>query len=95
MSVCLSLHNTTTTTTKKKIKQTNQKKKKKNEKRGYNAKKIEENVTAEIMQVVLDEARESYHPSVVMELQSNRLAEMEQNVCTIANWLLRQTPEEE
>ncbi|XP_042144505.1 adenylate kinase isoenzyme 6 [Ixodes scapularis] len=40
--------------------------------RGYTGKKLEENVQCEIFQTILDEARESYDPSIVFELPSNR-----------------------
>ena len=54
------------------------------EARGYSQKKIEENVQAEIFQVVLDEARESYDEDIIVELQSNTIQDMEENVNTIA-----------
>ncbi|KAJ2771009.1 factor activating pos9 [Coemansia nantahalensis] len=50
------------------------------EARGYKSNKVQENVECEIMQVVLDEARESYKPEVVMELHSNTVDDMESNV---------------
>jgi len=52
---------------------------------GYNAKKIDENIEAEIMQVVLDEVHESYQ-CAVLELQSDTIAQLEANVRTIAEW---------
>lgn len=55
--------------------------------RGYNEKKRAENVECEIMQVVLEEARESYDPSIVHELQSNNLDDLDSNVNRIAAWL--------
>ncbi|KAJ2080200.1 factor activating pos9 [Coemansia sp. RSA 988] len=48
--------------------------------RGYKPNKVQENVECEIMQVVLDEARESYKAEVIMELDSNTVADMEANV---------------
>ncbi|KAJ2161377.1 factor activating pos9 [Coemansia sp. RSA 552] len=54
------------------------------EKRGYRANKIQENIECEIMQVVLDEARESYRPELVMELTSDSVDHMEENVVRIA-----------
>ncbi|RKO91722.1 AAA domain-containing protein, partial [Blyttiomyces helicus] len=59
------------------------------EKRGYSAKKIDENIEAEIMQVVLEEARESYRAEIVVELTSESVAEMEQNVQHIEEWVDR------
>ncbi len=54
--------------------------------RGYNEHKISQNVQCEIMQVVLDEAKESYAPEIVVELRSNSIHEMEQNVERVAQW---------
>eukprot|EP00939_MAST-03C_sp_MAST-3C-sp1_P000741 g741.t1 len=55
-------------------------------KRGYSEKKIGENMECEIMQVVLDEARESYDARVVKELRGNTLEDLERNVEAIASW---------
>ncbi|KAI8804289.1 P-loop containing nucleoside triphosphate hydrolase protein [Cladochytrium replicatum] len=55
------------------------------EKRGYSTKKISENIECEIMQVVLEEARESYAEDVV-ELESNSVEQMDQNVNRICGW---------
>ncbi|KAF9162032.1 hypothetical protein DFQ27_006081 [Actinomortierella ambigua] len=55
--------------------------------RGYNSKKINENMECEIMQVVLEEARDSYAEEIVVELQSNSLEEMEENVSRIKAWV--------
>ncbi|KAG0172540.1 hypothetical protein DFQ28_010605 [Apophysomyces sp. BC1034] len=57
------------------------------EKRGYKQRKIEENMECEIMQVVLEEARESYAPEIVVELSSNTTDEMESNVERVQQWL--------
>ena len=46
--------------------------------RGYSEKKRGENLEAEIMQVVLDEARESYEEDIVQELPSNTVEEMDE-----------------
>ena len=54
--------------------------------RGYSDKKIEENVTAEIMQVCLDEARESFAREVVVPLSSNTTADCDSNVQRIEAW---------
>lgn len=58
------------------------------EKRNYAPKKITENVTAEIMQVVADEARDSYKEDIIWELPSNTLEDMESNVAKIAEWII-------
>ncbi|KAI9173336.1 factor activating pos9 [Blastocladiella emersonii ATCC 22665] len=56
------------------------------EARKYNQKKLEENVTAEIMQVILEDARGSYKEDIVVELQSNTVDEMESNVEQLSSW---------
>lgn len=53
---------------------------------GYNAKKINENMECEIMQVVLEDARESYAKEIVVELQSDSIEQMEENVSRIKAW---------
>ena len=55
--------------------------------RGYNEKKRNENMECEIMQIVLEAARESYEEHVVHELASNTIADMESNVTRIEQWL--------
>jgi adenylate kinase len=55
-------------------------------KRGYNEKKRSENMEAEIMQVVLEEARESYDHEIVHEVPSNTVEDMENNVERVAQW---------
>ena len=57
------------------------------ESRGYSAKKLADNMEAEIMQVILDEARESYAEEIVIELPSNTIEEMESNVQRTVQWL--------
>jgi len=39
------------------------------------------------MQVVLDEARASYPPQIVIELQSETMEDMESNVARIVDWI--------
>ena len=55
--------------------------------RGYSEKKITENMQCEIMQVVLESARESYAEEVVQELPSNTIGDMESNVSRIETWV--------
>lgn len=55
-------------------------------KRGYKDNKIQENLDCEIMEVVAQDARESYQPEIVIELTSNSVEEMEGNVDRIASW---------
>ena len=54
---------------------------------GYEQKKISENIECEIMQVLLQEARESYAEEIVQELASNTVEEMESNVSRVEAWL--------
>jgi adenylate kinase len=50
-------------------------------------KKIQENNEAEIMEVVLDEARSSYAPEIVVELQSESIDDLESNIARILEWI--------
>ena len=54
--------------------------------RNYHEEKITENIDAEIMQVILEEARESYALEIVTELQSDSAEEVESNVERIKAW---------
>ena len=54
--------------------------------RGYNDKKRDENMQSEIMQVILDEAREAYDPDIVHEVPSNCIEDMESNVQRVVDW---------
>ncbi len=55
--------------------------------RGYTGKKLEENIQCEIFQTVLDEAREAYRPEIVVELQSNTTADIEENLTRVLTWI--------
>lgn len=55
--------------------------------RGYKGKKLEENMDSEIMQVLLDEARESYKEEIVVELQSSSDGDVEGNVERVEQWV--------
>ncbi len=57
------------------------------EKRAYNPRKIQENVQCEIFQTILDEAKESYNPDIVVELASNTPDDMEKNLAQIQTWI--------
>jgi len=57
------------------------------EKRGYSLKKLTENIECEIMQVVLDEATESYQHGIVWELQNNDIQDMDSNIEKILTWI--------
>eukprot|EP00958_Prasinococcus_capsulatus_P007260 scaffold674_cov371-Prasinococcus_capsulatus_cf.AAC.18 len=56
--------------------------------RGYSQKKIEENVECEIMQVVAEEAADSYSKEVVQFLNSNSVEDMDANAGAIQKWLV-------
>ncbi|KAJ1329425.1 adenylate kinase [Microdochium nivale] len=55
--------------------------------RNYPEVKLQENLDSEIMEVLLQEARDSYDEEIVIELQSNDTDEMESNVDRIVGWL--------
>ena len=55
--------------------------------RGYSAAKREMNMNCEIMQVVLDEAKDSYAPEIVHALPSNTLEDMESNAQRAVDWM--------
>jgi adenylate kinase len=54
--------------------------------RGYNDKKRDENMEAEIMQIILDEARDSYAMEIVHEVESNTVDDMDQNIQRVEAW---------
>lgn len=55
--------------------------------RKYPEAKLQENLDAEIMEVLLQEARDAYAPEVVVELRSDTAAEMDENVDRVVAWL--------
>lgn len=55
--------------------------------RNYPEAKLQENIDSEIMEVLCQEARESYDEEIVVELQSNTPEEMETNIERIEAWL--------
>jgi adenylate kinase len=55
--------------------------------RKYPELKMQENIDSEIMEVLLQEARESYDEEIVVELSSNDADEMDANVERIEAWL--------
>lgn len=55
--------------------------------RGYTGKKLEENMDSEIMQVLLDEARESYKEEIVVELKSESTEDVEGNLERVEAWV--------
>lgn len=55
--------------------------------RGYSDKKLDENMDAEIMEVLLQEARDSYDEEIVVELQSDDLDQIDENLERIQTWI--------
>jgi adenylate kinase len=55
--------------------------------RGYKGKKLEENMDSEIMQVLLDEAREAYKEEIVVELKSESNEDVEANLERVEEWV--------
>jgi len=57
------------------------------EERKYPLKKIQENNESEIMQTVLEDARESYDAEIIVELRSEDMEDLESNVSRIVAWI--------
>ncbi|EPE34029.1 P-loop containing nucleoside triphosphate hydrolase [Glarea lozoyensis ATCC 20868] len=55
--------------------------------RNYPEAKLQENLDSEIMEVLLQEARDSYDEEIVIELRSDTTEEMEANVERIEAWV--------
>jgi len=55
--------------------------------RNYSEVKLQENLDSEIMEVLLQEARDSYDEEIVVELTSNTTDEVETNVERIEAWI--------
>ncbi|KAI0019619.1 AAA domain-containing protein [Xylariomycetidae sp. FL0641] len=55
--------------------------------RKYPEAKLQENLDSEIMEVLLQEARDAYAPEMVVELTSNSADEVESNVDRIEAWV--------
>lgn len=53
--------------------------------RGYNDDKLRENVECEIFNVVMDEVTEAFDAAIVIELQSNEPADVENNLQLLLN----------
>lgn len=60
--------------------------------RGYRGRKLDENIQCEIFETILEEAKESYLPSIVFEMKSNTPQEMEKNIETITDHLREWKP---
>ncbi|KAL8673667.1 MAG: hypothetical protein Q9168_001922 [Polycauliona sp. 1 TL-2023] len=61
--------------------------------RDYPDRKLQENMDAEIMEVLLDEARQAFDAELVVELQSNTSDDMEGNTSRIETWTEQWTQE--
>ncbi|KAI4247075.1 MAG: hypothetical protein L6R40_001740 [Gallowayella cf. fulva] len=55
--------------------------------RNYPERKLQENMDAEIMEVLLDEARNAFDPNMVIELQSNDSDDMKSNASRVEAWV--------
>lgn len=55
--------------------------------RKYTEPKLQENLDAEIMDVLLDEARESYDAEIVVELTSDEAEDVEANIERLETWV--------
>lgn len=55
--------------------------------RGYGEKKLEENMDCEIMEVLVQEARDAYDEEIVVELKSEKAEDVEGNVERIESWI--------
>lgn len=55
--------------------------------RGYNGKKLENNIQCEIFQTLLDEARNAYKENIVYQLISNTPDDMNSNIDRICQWI--------
>ncbi|OBT83830.1 hypothetical protein VE02_05508 [Pseudogymnoascus sp. 03VT05] len=59
--------------------------------RNYPELKLQENLDSEIMEVLLQEARDSYDEEIVVELTSNTSEEVDSNVARIEAWVAQWT----
>lgn len=55
--------------------------------RGYGEKKLQENLDCEIMEVLVQEARDAYEGEMVVELRSERAEDVEGNVERLDTWI--------
>lgn len=55
--------------------------------RGYGEKKLEENMDCEIMEVLLQEARDAYDGQIVVEMKSESTEDVDENVERIEKWI--------
>ncbi|XP_028638947.1 adenylate kinase isoenzyme 6 [Grammomys surdaster] len=57
------------------------------ETRGYNEKKLQDNIQCEIFQVLYEEAIASYKEEIVHQLPSNEPEQLEDNINQISKWI--------
>lgn len=57
------------------------------EERGYNSKKIQNNVECEIFQIALDQAYASYKPEIVKEVSGETAESMEEGLALVKEFL--------
>lgn len=55
--------------------------------RGYTGSKLSNNIECEIFQVLLEEAKDSYHEDIVVALRSDSIDDMDNNVSDLTNWV--------
>lgn len=55
--------------------------------RNYPERKLQENLDSEIMEVLLEEAREGFDAEMVVELQSDEFGDLQLNVERIEAWI--------
>ena len=55
--------------------------------RNYPEKKLQDNLDSEIMEVLLEEAREGFDAEIVVELRSDSTQDLEGNVERIVAWI--------
>lgn len=56
-------------------------------KRGYSENKVQENLDVEIMDMLIQEANDSYKQELVIELRSDDIDQIEENVGRIIQWI--------
>lgn len=55
--------------------------------RGYGEKKLQENMDCEIMEVLLEEARNAYDQEIVVELKGEQTEDIDENVNRLERWI--------
>ena len=55
--------------------------------RGYKGIKLEDNITCEIFQTILEEAKTAYREEIIQELRSDNETQMNENLNRICDWL--------